>query len=205
MRKLSLFGILIVLFYSCTTDPSTDHNGKDSLLDTLNNTIGANDTFQVDSGNVSSTYYDCAVLNRKVPDDTNQNQIRRDLSQLVHCGVDSFDFLYVVPNLFPGFVSENHIQGKSVTYGEFVKHLNEFKGTPAYAQLHMRVSTLDSLRSTPFDASRIFAMKPTLGKLGFTEDEWDMFSGFANSYPVPKKGTFTWGNMLEAFDKYKPK
>ncbi|HET6993318.1 MAG TPA: hypothetical protein VFJ43_18430 [Bacteroidia bacterium] len=205
MRKLAVLSIVIALICSCTNDQVVDHSGKDSIPDTANTVANNNDTFHVDSGNVSNTYYDCSVLNRKIPADSNQKQLRNDLAQLVHCGIDSFDFLYVVPNLFPGFVSENHVQGKTITYGDFVKHVNEFKASPAYAQLHTKVQTLDSLRSTPFDVTKVYAMKPTLGKLGFTEPEWEMFSGFAQTYPVPKKGVFTWGNMLEAFDKYKPK
>lgn len=70
--------------------------------------------------------------------------------------------------------------------------------------MHAKIKTLDSLRSKPFDIHKVYAMKPTLGKLGFTQTEWEMFSGFAKSYPVPKR-CFYLGEMLEAFDKFKPK
>ena len=206
MRKFIVISIFFALIWSCTSNPKNSNNGKDSLADSSTIANTSNDTFRIDSGNSVTTYYDCAVLNRHIPSDSDQLQIRNDLSQLVHCGIDSFDFLYVLPNLFPGWMSENHVQGnKNVTYSDFLKHLEEFRTTEAYRELHIRVQTLDSLRSTPFDIHKVYAMKPTLGKLGFTEPEWEMFSGFAQTYPVPKKGIFTWGNMLEAFDKYKPK
>lgn len=205
MRKLLIGSIFLSLQVACTDDPKPVNNGKDSLADSVNVLNGNNDTFQIDSGTNAGTYYNCAVLNRKVPNDTNQNQIRIDLAQLLHCGIDSFDFLYVVPNLFPGWVSENKITGnKNITYADFVKHVNEFKITDAYFQLHLRVQTLDSLRTVRFDITKLNSMKPTLGKLGFTQPEWEMFSGFARTYPIPKKKVFTWGDMMEAFDKYKP-
>lgn len=204
MKKIIFLLCFSGVFVACTSDPKTDIN-SDSTLDSAGTQNTNVDTFTIDSAGVKRTYYDCAVLNRSIPADSMQSTIRKDLAQLIHCGIDSFDFLYVVPNLFPGFVSENHVAGRKVSYGDFVKHVNEFKSTEAYDQLHMRVTTLDSLRSTKFDHSKLYTMKPTLGKLGFTEPEWDMFSGFANSYPVPKGGKFTWGDMLEAFDKYKPR
>jgi hypothetical protein len=145
------------------------------------------------------------VLNKIIPGESEQTVIRADLGKLIHCGIDSFDFLYVVPNLFPGYVSENHVSGKKVTYGDFVKHVDEFKTTDSYRQLHARVYTLDSLRTVKFDVTKLYTMKPTLGRLGFTEPEWQMFSGFARTYPVPKKGFYTWGDLLDAFDTYKPK
>lgn len=163
------------------------------------------DTFQIDNGDTSHTYYDCSVLAKAIPPETEQEQIRRDLGKLIHCGIDSFDFLYVVPNLFPGFVSENHVSGKKVKYADFIKHLDEFKTTESYFQLHQRVSTLDSLRTIKFDVNKLYTMKPTLGKLGFTGPEWEMFSGFAKTYPAPKTGFYTWGDLLDAFDTYKPK
>jgi hypothetical protein len=133
-------------------------------------------------------------------------QIQVDLADLSHCSIDSFDFLYVVPNLFPGFVNEHQVQGDyAITYGDFVKHVEEFRATPAYMQLHTRVNTLDSLKRTPFDQRKVYAMKATLGQLGFTEPEWEKFKGFANTYPVPKNKKFTWGDMLDEFEKYNTK
>jgi hypothetical protein len=193
-----------MLLCSCTSDPA-DKNKSDSVPDTSAIVSFPNDTFRVDNGDTTQTYYDCSVLNKVIPRETEQAAIRADLGKLIHCGIDSFDFLYVVPNLFPGFVSENHVSGKKATYGEFVKHMDEFRTTDSYRQLHVRVVTLDSLRATKYDKTKLYAMKPTLGKLGFTEPEWEMFSGFASTYPVPEKGRFTWGDMLEAFDKYRPK
>jgi hypothetical protein len=64
--------------------------------------------------------------------------------------------------------------------------------------------SLDSVRSLPFDANRIEAMRATFGKLGMTEGEWNAFSGFARTYPVPEnaKTVFTWGDMMDAFESY---
>lgn len=193
----------MVLLFACTNESGEKISIHDSVIDTTSATADFNDTFKVDTGASSQTYYDCSVLNHIIPVETEQAAMRRDLGLLIHCGVDSFDFLYVVPNLFPGFVSENHVSGKKVTYGDFVNHLNEFKTTESYGQLHARVNTLDSLRTVKFEPAKLYTMKPTLGRLGFTEPEWEMFSGFARTYPA-KKG-FTWGDMLDAFDTYKPK
>ncbi len=178
---------------------------QDSVADSALIADNSVDTFSIKTGDSTETYYDCSVLSRKIPGESQQAAIRSDLGKLIHCGIDSFDFLYVVPNLFPGFVSENHVSGKKVTYGDFVTHVNEFKNTDSYYQLHVRVNTLDSLRTVKFDVNKLYTMKPTLGKLGFTEPEWQMFSGFARTYPVPKKGFYTWGDLLDAFDSYKPK
>ena len=178
---------------------------QDSVVDSALTADNIVDTFSIKTGDSTETYYDCSVLSRKIPGESQQEAIRTDLRKLIHCGIDSFDFLYVVPNLFPGFVSENHVSGKKVTYGDFVTHVNEFKSTESYFQLHARVNTLDSLRTVRFDVNKLYTMKPTLGRLGFTEPEWEMFSGFARTYPVPKKGFYTWGDLLDAFDTYKPK
>lgn len=205
MRRILFFCLCIAFISSCTSDPTIGANGHDSLNDTANTNFASNDTFRVDTGNGAGIYYDCSVLNQRIPSDTAQNQIRNDIAKLMHCGIDSFDFLYVVPNLFPGWISEMRVSGnKKATYADFVNHVNEFKSTEAYPQLHIRVETLDSLRSTKYDATKLYASKSVLGRLGFTEPEWQMFSGFAKSYPIPK-GRFTWGDMLEAFDKYKPR
>jgi hypothetical protein len=203
MRRLLPAFLFLLFAFACTPD-SPVKTGKDSLPDSaLVNNSGI-DTFHVDSGSTTQTYYDCSVLNKKIPSDSDEQVIRHDLAQLVHCGIDSFDFLYVVPNLFPGFVSENHVSGKKVTYGEFVKHVDEFRTTDAYRQLHQRVETLDSLRHSRYDHAKLYMMKPVLGKLGFTEPEWEMFYGFANTYEVPKNRHITWGELLDEFDKYRP-
>ena len=207
MRKILTIGITIVLVYSCTSDAPSGDKVIDSLKSTTKIDILPNDTLKIDSSTGVKILYDCTVLNRIIPfDNGSKNQISQDLNQLLNCGIDSFDFKFVVPNLFSGFVSENQVQGKkNITYRDFIKHIIEFKSTLAYFQVHAQIKTLDSLRSKPFDIHKVYAMKPTLGKLGFTQTEWEMFSGFAQSYPVPKKGVFTWGEMLEAFDKFKPK
>lgn len=205
MQKLLPISLFFLLLCSCTSEPEDKIPVTDSVNDSTLIADDYTDTFQVDNGDSMHTYYDCSVLNKKIPAESEQTIIRSDLGKLIHCGIDSFDFLYVVPNLFPGFVSENHVSGKKVTYGDFVTHVNEFKTTESYFQLHTRVNTLDSLRSVKFDITKLYTMKPTLGKLGFTEPEWEMFSGFARTYPVPKKGFYTWGDLLDAFDTYKPK
>lgn len=193
---------LLAGLVSCSDDPVK--NGKDSLNDTavvMNDTSFHGDSVKTDTGSNSTVHYDCSVLRRKVRLNA-KSIIQRDMDELSHCGIDSFDFLYVVPNLFPAWASENAVNGNdSATYGDFLKHLNEFRGTDSYYQLHVRVNTLDSLRSVKFNVSKLYAMKPVLGRLGFTEPEWQMFSGFAQSYPVPSKN-FTWGQMLDAFEKY---
>ena len=202
MRYLPAFLLVLTFAVSCTDDPSQHKNGGDSMI-----TINGNDTNSVaaDSADTAQTTskYDCSVLRRRVPSARQKEQLSRDLLELSHCGVDSFDYIYVVPNLFPGWMSENQVQGNdSITYGDFLKHLAEFKKTNAYVQLHDRVNTLDSLRSVAYDSKRVYYMKPVLGRLGFTEPEWEMFLGFSRTYPVPKKGIFTWGDMLDEFEKY---
>ena len=205
MRNLGIFIGFLLIFSSCHNDPAPDKI-VDSVVDTLKTKpVSFIDTSHVDTSHYNDPIvYDCSVLKRVLPNDSDKKQIRRDLQELYRCGIDSFDFLYVVPNLFPGFMSENHIAGnRKVTYGDFMKHLAEFKSTDAYQQLHVHVATLDSLKAVPFNAKKVHSMKPVLGKLGFTEEEWEQFEGFANTYPIPHKG-FTWGEMVEAFDKYKP-
>jgi hypothetical protein len=205
MRHFLIFIFLITIFYSCQENPGMVGNEKDSFPVTVKNDVSVVDTAIRDSVNGAVMHYDCSVLKRRIPNDTNSKQIQRDLQEMRHCGIDSFDFVYVVPNLFPGWWSENIIQGnKNVTYGDFLKHLNEFRTTSAYPQLHERVKTVDSLNSIPFDPKKLYAMKPILGRLGFTEPEWEQFEGFARTYPIPKKRVFSWGDMVQTFDKYKP-
>lgn len=203
MQRLLILLFTGIFLSACTSDPK-DGTGEDSINDSAHahsDTI-PNDTLVQDSGSSGNNAYDCSVLNRHIADLKKSAQIRRDLSDLAHCGVDSFDFLYVVPNLFPSWAGENAVKGNdSMTYRDFLNHLNEFRKTDSYYDLHTRVNTLDSLRAAPFDIKKIYTMKPVLGKLGFTEPEWQMFSGFARTYPVSSK-SFTWGDMLEAFEKY---
>lgn len=162
------------------------------------------DTIITEDGKQVIVTHDCSVLRKKIPSDSALEQLQYDLDELSFC-VDSFDFRYVVPNLLASWISEERVKGtRGITYGDFVKHLNEFKLTPAYAQLHDQVMSLDSVRSLPFDANRIPAMRETFGKLGMTEGEWNAFSGFARTYPVPEnaKTVFTWGDMMDAFESY---
>ncbi|MBI3511948.1 MAG: hypothetical protein HY064_14915 [Bacteroidetes bacterium] len=198
----AIFILLITVLASCAGDEQKQKNGTDSANDSIHKKVigAANDS--LDSAKVN-IHYNCSVLKRRIPDEKNEVQIKTDINDLSHCGVDSFDLLYVIPNLFPGYVNENHIQGfDTITYGDFLKHMNDFKATPAYAQLHEKVKTLDSLKATLYDPHKLYTMKPVLGKLGFTQEEWDMFSGFATTYPIADKKTFTWNDMLNAFDKY---
>lgn len=205
MRYFAAFVFTLLLLVSCKNDPSDNSDSGDSMVTINDNNFTDSGAARIDSNNTNQPAYDCSVLHRRVPNAKNQEAIRKDLNELQHCGVDSFDFLYVVPNLFPGWLSENQVQGiDSVTYGDFMKHLTEFRKSPAYYQLHERVTTLDSLRTVAYDAKRVYYMKPVLGKLGFTEPEWEMFLGFSRTYPVPK-GNFTWGNMLDEFEKYSSK
>ena len=208
MRKPAVIIPFFAFLFSCSPDQPANGAHTDSVKDSAaNTTVNTVDTAHRDSAQTSIAKNDCSVLRRRIPDEKKQQeQIKSDLEELARCSIDSFDFIYVVPNLFPGWVSENHVQGfDTVTYGDFLNHLKEFKTTTAYVQLHERVNTLDSLKSTPYEPKKLYAMKPVLGKLGFTEPEWEMFYGFAGTYPIPAKRTFTWGDMLDAFDKYKPK
>lgn len=201
MRRLLPFLLSLCILASCTDEPKSK-TGTDTLKPG-NDTTAVRDSVNDTTATNNTPKYDCSVLRRRIPDEKQEAAIQRDLNELRHCGIDSFDFLYIVPNLFPGYVSENHIQGRdTVTYGDFLKHLNEFRNTTAYAQLHDRVSTLDSLRSVPYEPKKLYTMKPVLGRLGFSEPEWEMFQGFARTYPLPKKQIFTWGDLLDAFEKY---
>ena len=195
---------LTLLIAACGTEHTIPPG--DSVTKTI--VTAGGDTIQIQQNGdtvvrYSNTRKDCSILTRKLPADTASRTFGEDIRQLYGCGVDSFDLVYVVPNLLPGFAGEQYIAGNtSATYGDFVKHLNEFKLTEAYAQLHVQVKTLDSLRSVSFNALQLPNMKPTFGRLGMTEPEWQQFSGFARTYPVPQNGVFTWGDMLNAFETY---
>lgn len=205
MRRFAILTLSMAFLFACNGDtPDVAHDSVDSVRDSADVVKIPVDTLRGDTAATQATVkYDCSVLRRRIPAENETARINRDLVDLSHCGIDSFDFLYVVPNLFPRWLGSSRVQGNdSLTYGDFVKHVKEFKTTEAYAQLHDRVNTLDSLRSVAFDPAKIHTMKPVLGKLGFTQPEWEMFSGFARTYPVPDKGIFTWGDMLDAFEKY---
>lgn len=158
-----------------------------------------------DSSGTPVKVYDCSILRKRIPKLENDAQIQKDLATLSHCGIDSFAMEYIVPNLFPGFVNEKQIAGNdSLTYNDFMKHLREFEMTDAYVQLHAHVRTLDSLRLVKYDVKKLYVMKPVLGQLGFTADEWAMFEGFVKTYPAPSRN-YTWGQMLDDFEKYSSK
>lgn len=120
MRKILTIGITIALVYSCTSDAPSGDKVIDSLKSTTKIDILPNDTLKIDSSTGVKILYDCTVLNRIIPfDNGSKNQIRQDLNQLLNCGIDSFDFKFVVPNLFSGFVSENQVQGKKYYLSRF--------------------------------------------------------------------------------------
>jgi hypothetical protein len=205
MRQLIILFSIWLLSQACGTD-SPKLNPSDSLADT----VSISDSGQTKHDSLLDSIHgignkNCAVLYRNLPNLTDTLKVQTDLSELLNCGVDSFDFLYVVPNLFPNWASEKQYGSRvSATYGDFVKHLNEFRTTDSYVALKQRVVTLDSLRAAPFDKKKLYSMKPVLGKLGFTEPEWNQFSGFVNTFPIPDKKKMTWGDMLEEFEKYRP-
>jgi len=189
---------------SCGDDPKTVNGNlvDTSQVVTIDSGSTIIDTITTADGKQVILRHDCSILKEKIPADSELDQMQFDLQELRFC-VDSFDFRYVVPNLLSSWLSEERVQGStSVTYGDFVKHLNEFKTTEAYFQLHEQITTLDSLRSVSFDATKLISMRSTFGKLGMTEPEWNAFSGFARTYPVPTKGVFTWGDMMDAFESY---
>jgi hypothetical protein len=205
MKYLPVF-FLLFSFAACTEDhPKTDHRIDSQVVASMLDTpLIVTDTMVGEDGQPVYVKHDCSILRKRIPADSALEELQYDLDELAYC-VDSFDFRYVVPNLLASWLSEERVSGNSkVTYGDFVLHLNEFKTTEAYSQLHDQVMTLDSVRSLPFDASKIAIMKPTFGKLGMTEGEWNALSGFARSYPVPDKSKtiFTWGDMMDAFEDY---
>lgn len=200
------FPVVFLLFVLCScsenhpaNDPKSDSNAvaEDSSYYIIDTIIGAD-------GKPVYIRHDCSILKKQIPPDSALEEMEYDLDELSFC-VDSFDFRYVVPNLLSSWLSEQRVSGNTkVTYGDFVKHLNEFRTTEGYAQLHTQVMTLDSVRSLPFDPSQIMNMRETFGKLGMTEPEWNALSGFARTYPVPdkSKSIFTWGDMMDAFENY---
>lgn len=205
MKYLPVFLFLTAFAASCNEDQPHDSGKTDSQQTVVVDTpLIITDTVISEDGTPVIVRHDCSIMRKKIPGDSALEQLQYDLDELAYC-VDSFDFKYVVPNLLASWLSEERVSGNNnVTYGDFVKHLNEFKTTEGYAQLHEQVMTLDSVRSLPFDAAKIQDMKATFGKLGMTESEWNALSGFARTYPVPdkSKSIFTWGEMMDAFESY---
>lgn len=206
MSKYLPVFLLILLTVSCAEDhPSSDQRNIDSQITVAVDTpYIIIDTIISEDGTPVIVSHDCSVLRKRIPSDSALEELQYDLDELGYC-VDSFDFRYVVPNLLATWLSEERVSGNTkMTYGDFVAHLNEFKTTEGYAQLHDQVMTLDSVRSLPFDAAKIANMKETFGKLGMTEPEWNAMSGFARTYAVPdkSKAIFTWGDMMDAFESY---
>lgn len=202
IRFLSIFALSLFLI-SCGDDEPKDKVAVDTAEVVIADSADfVSDTIVDASGKQIIVKHDCSILRKRIPADSSLDQLQYDLSELRYC-VDSFDFRYVVPNLLSSWLSEERVKGNNnITYGDFKKHLEEFKATESYYLLHVQVTTLDSLRSIPFDASKLPTMKPTFGKLGMTEPEWNAFSGFARTYPAPQKEIFTWGDMMEAFEAY---
>lgn len=207
MKFFSAVFLVLIGLYAC----DGEQPASDKVLDTPEDDLVLADTgdIRIDTivtadGKIEIVTHDCSVLRKKIPSDSALEQLQYDLDELSFC-VDSFDFRYVVPNLLASWLSEERVKGTpGITYGDFVKHLDEFKTTASYAELHDRVMTLDSVRSLPFDVNKIAQMQATFGKLGMTQGEWNAFSGFARTYPVPQKAqtVFTWGEMMDAFDTY---
>jgi hypothetical protein len=204
MKYLPVF-FLILMTFSCSEDrPDTPRVDTPLDVAVVDTPVIILDTVISEDGTPVIVRHDCSILNKRIPPDSALEQLQYDLDEFAFC-VDSFDFTYVVPNLLASWMSEERVKGNNgITYGDFMKHLKEFKTTEGYAQLHQQVMTLDSVRSLPFDASKVDAMKPTFGKLGMTEAEWKALSGFAKTYPVPDKSktVFSWGNMMDAFEQY---
>ncbi|MFM2018957.1 MAG: hypothetical protein RL007_2613 [Bacteroidota bacterium] len=202
IRFLSIFA-LSLFFISCGEDKPKEKVTVDTPEVVIADSADfISDTIVDASGKQVIIKHDCSILRKRIPADSSLDQLQYDLSELRYC-VDSFDFRYVVPNLLTSWLSEERVKGNTkITYGDFKKHLEEFKATESYYLLHVQVTTLDSLRSIPFDAAKLPSMKPTFGKLGMTEPEWNAFSGFARTYPLPQKEVFTWGDMMEAFESY---
>jgi hypothetical protein len=201
MKQFLLLASLLWLLAACTdTKPGTP---EDSLnRDTLSDTTGQTVWLHSDSTNAARIQNDCSILRRRVRVDPTGKKLLADLRLMTACGLDSFDFVYVVPNLALDYITYQQQTGNdTLTYGDVLKHINEFKTTGTYTQLKQQVMTLDSLRSVRFERKQMEKMKPVMGRLGFTEPEWLAFTKFAATYPLPKERPISWGELLEAFDK----
>jgi hypothetical protein len=201
MKRLLLFYKFLVFgLIACTDEPVKGKpNGGDSLTDTSGNAL----VVHSDTSKEARKQNDCSILRRKVVDDPTGKRLLSDLRLMTACGLDSFDFIYVVPNLGLDYITHEQMSGNdSLTYGDVLKHINEFKTTGTYTQLKNQVMTLDSLKTIQFKPREMERMKPVMGRLGFTEPEWLSFTKFASTYPLPKDRPMSWGEMLEAFDGY---
>lgn len=207
MRLSGYVSLLILLVgNSCTNksqqpDSDTVPDSSSNLFpDTSSKTLI---TDSIQSGLNEAKTYDCSILNQKVNYTRGNEQWMRNMRLLVNCGIDSFDLVYIVPNLVPRFVEEAVLKNqKTLTYSDIVNHIHEFKSSGEYTQLYRQVMTLDSLRALPFSAKDIDRIKPVLGRLGFSELEWESFLQFAKTYPLPKDKRMSWRDMLDAYDGY---
>jgi hypothetical protein len=201
MKQFLLLATLLGLLAACTdTKPGTPEDSllRDSLADTAVQAVWLHS----DSTTDARRQNDCSILRRRVRVDATGKKLLADLRLMTACGLDSFDFVYVVPNLALDYITFEQQNGNdTLTYGDVLKHINEFKTTGTYTQLKQQVMTLDSLRSVRFERKQMEKMKPVMGRLGFTEPEWLAFTKFASTYPLPKERPMSWGEMLEAFDK----
>lgn len=201
MKQFLLLATLLWLLAACTdTKPGKpdDTLNSDSVADTTGEAVWLHS----DSSTGARRQNDCSILRRRVRVDATGKKLLADLRLMTACGLDSFDFVYVVPNLALDFITFQQQTGNdTLTYGDVLKHINEFKTTGTYTQLKQQVMTLDSLRSVRFERKQMEKMKPVMGRLGFTEPEWLAFTKFASTYPLPKERSMSWGEMLEAFDK----
>lgn len=201
MKQFLLLATLLGLLAACTdTKPGTpiDSLNHDSLADSTGQAVWLHS----DSTTDARRQNDCSILRRRVRVDATGKKLLADLRLMTACGLDSFDFVYVVPNLALDYITYEQQNGNdTLTYGDVLKHINEFKTTGTYTQLKQQVMTLDSLRSVRFERKQMEKMKPVMGRLGFTEPEWLAFTKFASTYPLPKERPMSWGEMLEAFDK----
>lgn len=204
MKRLLLFLTLTFLVItSCTDDvPKGNKVPGDSITDTTSDEVLLN----LDTSTQGKKQNDCSILRRRVVNDPTGKRLLNDLRLMTACGLDSFDFIYVIPNLGLDYITHEQMSGNdSLTYGDVLKHINEFKLTGTYTELKHQVMTLDSLRSVEFKPREMERMKPIMGRLGFTEPEWLAFSKFATTYPMPKDRRMSWGEILEAFDGYMEK
>ncbi|MGL4598314.1 MAG: hypothetical protein ACRCYO_12330 [Bacteroidia bacterium] len=191
MKNRAFLFLLVLFFAACSPSSPSPQNGDsiaDSLPDTLAGRVNENDS--------------CAVLKRTIASDTSRMQLGRDLAALRLCGLDSFDLLYVVPNLMPGYLLDQESKtSKRPTYGSFLNHLREFRDTDSYKQLHDNVMTLDSLQALPYNPKKLVALKPSFGRLGMTEPEWQAFSAFVRDWEAPKNQKTTWRDAFDAFER----
>jgi hypothetical protein len=193
--------LLVILTYSCAHETQTSVD-QQQRIDTF--AAQPKDSVARSSDNDAVTNRlipdpDCGILQQKI---TTIEKLMGDMSLLVNCGIDSFDLTYVVPNLVPRFVEQSVIQNRqSLTYADIVRHIREFKSTGEYVRLYRQVMTLDSLRALPFSPDDLERMKPVLGRLGFTETEWEDFKAYTKAFPLSKNKPLNWREVLDMFDQ----